>query len=154
MYHNYLQGVSLVWIQTDCLEGGGDCHHVWINIILILEKKYHTRSIVITLIVRLSQYPSTQHHYYILRVCSLHLRWDYFPEQFSPQFYLEAGQYYYFEMVSNQGLGPWNIGLAAKVHSLNHTSYPYQGDRERQRINITSSVVMETVVSNSVCMWC
>ena len=74
--------------------------------------------------------------------------WNFFPEQFSKSFYLEAGQYYYFEMVSNQGGGPWDIGLAAKVHSLNHTSYPYQGDKERQRINITSSAVQEKIVSD------
>ena len=63
--------------------------------------------------------------------------------------YLEAGKYYFFQVVANQFPGPWNVGLAAKIHSLNHTSYPYQGDKERQRINITSTVVREKIVSES-----
>ena len=88
--------------------------------------------------------------YYFLCNHVLHLgfnRWDYFPEQFSDPVYLEAGKYYYFQVVANQYTGPWNVGLAAKVHSLNHTSYPYQGDKEKQRINITSTTVREKIVS-------
>ena len=63
--------------------------------------------------------------------------------------YLEEGKYYYFEMISNQGYGPWYVGLGAKVHSLSHTSYPYQGDRESQRLTISSATVRETIVSES-----
>ena len=74
-------------------------------------------------------------------------RWDFFPQQFSDPVYLEAGKYYYFEVISNQGGGPWDIGLAAKIHSLNHTAYPYQGDKEQQRIEIRSNVVRENIVS-------
>ena len=77
----------------------------------------------------------------------LSYRWDYYPEQFSDPIYLEAGQYYFFQIVANQGGGPWDLGLAAKLHCLNETSYPYQGDREKQRINITSTVVREKIVS-------
>ena len=76
--------------------------------------------------------------------------WTYFPQQTAQEpVYLEKGKYYYFEMISNQGWGPWYIGLAAKVHSLDHTSYPYQGDREKQKISITSDIVREKIVSET-----
>lgn len=39
------------------------------------------------------------------------------------------------------------MGLGAKLHCLNETSYPYQGDKEKQRINITSATVREKIVS-------
>ena len=88
--------------------------------------------------------PSFCSKYYVFH---FQYRWDYFPEQFSDPVYLEAGQHYFFQVLANQYPGPWDVGLAAKIHSLNHTSYPYQGDREIQRINISSTVVREKIVS-------
>ena len=87
-------------------------------------------------------------------VCYIHFKfkssWNTFPEQIaSVPVYLKEGHYYYFELVSNQGRGPWDVGLGAKVHSLSHTSYPYQGDKERQRVNITSAIVREKIVCNT-----
>ena len=80
-------------------------------------------------------------------ILTLTCRWERYPEQFSDPVYLEAGQNYYFEVLANQYPGPWDIGLAAKIHSLGHTSYPYQGDRESQRITITSTIARERIVS-------
>ena len=81
-------------------------------------------------------------------------RWDFFLEQFSEPIYLEAGEYYYFQVVSNQFGGPWDLGLGAKLHCLNETTYPYQGDKERQRINISSTIVREKIVSEiTIVLW-
>ena len=75
-------------------------------------------------------------------------RRDYFPSQTSEPVFLEAGSYYYIEALHSQFPGPWNLGFGAKVHSLDWTSYPYQADREVQRIRISSTVVKEQHVSN------
>ena len=80
----------------------------------------------------------------MISICS----WNYFPQQTSDSFYLEKGEHYYFEVVTNQGFGPWSVGLSAKIHSLGQTTYPYQGDREEQRVEITSSTVRENIVSS------
>ena len=73
---------------------------------------------------------------------------DYLPSQTSKPVLLEAGSYYYIEALSNQFGGPWHYGFGAKVHSLDWTSYPYQADKEVQRIRISSTVVKEQHVSN------
>ena len=74
-------------------------------------------------------------------------RWDFYPSQMSEPIYLEAGEYYYIEALHNQFPGPWDLGIAAKIHSLDHNSYPYDSDNEVQLINISSTVVREQHVS-------
>ena len=76
-------------------------------------------------------------------------RRDFFPSQTSEPVFLEAGSYHYIEALLSQFSGPWHLGFGAKVHSLDWTSYPYQADKEVQRINITSTVVKEQHVSGS-----
>ena len=79
--------------------------------------------------------------------------WDYWPSQVSEPVYLEEGKPYYIEATNNQGGGPWELGVGAKIHCLDHTAYPYDGDREIQRINISSIDVKEQHVSDCVCLY-
>ena len=78
--------------------------------------------------------------------------WTYWPTQTADPILLEAGKAYYIESVLNQGGGGWDIGISAKVHNLSWNSYPFNGDNEVQRINISSLVVKEEHVSNSM-LW-
>lgn len=73
--------------------------------------------------------------------------WTYFPSQTSEPILLEEGKYYYFMLPSNQGGGPWEMGIAAKVHNLSYSSYPYESDREEQLIAVSSTTVKEEHVS-------
>ena len=75
------------------------------------------------------------------------LRWDLFTSQFSEPVYLEEGRPYYFELISNQFPGPWDIGLGVKLHDSTLTGGQYDSDYEEQRIAISSTVVQEQHVS-------
>ena len=79
--------------------------------------------------------------------------WTYWPTQTADPVLLEAGKAYYIESVLNQGSGAWDIGISAKIHNLSWNSYPFNGDNEVQRINISSLVVKEEHVSNSMLEW-
>ena len=74
-------------------------------------------------------------------------RWNYWPTQTADPVLLEAGKVYYIESVLNQFGGGWDIGISAKIHNLSWNSYPFNGDNEVQRINISSLVVKEEHVS-------
>ncbi len=69
--------------------------------------------------------------------------WNFYPQQTSAPVLLEGGKYYYFMMVGNQGTGPWEMALGAKVHSLSYNTRPYIGDNEQQLVAISSTVVKE-----------
>ena len=76
--------------------------------------------------------------------------WTFFSTQTADPVLLEAGKAYYFESVLNDYGGIWDIGISAKMHNLSWNSYPFNGDNEMQRINISSLVVKEEHVSNSM----
>ena len=76
--------------------------------------------------------------------------WTYFSTQTADPIFLEAGKAYYIESLLNQYVGPWDIGISAKIHNLNWNSYPFNGDNEVQRINVSSLVVKEEHVSNTI----
>ena len=76
--------------------------------------------------------------------------WTYFFTQTADPIFLEAGKAYYIESLLNQYVGPWDIGISAKIHNLNWNSYPFNGDNEVQRINVSSLVVKEEHVSNTI----
>ena len=78
--------------------------------------------------------------------------WTYWPTQTSDPVLLEAGKAYYIESLLNQYGGGWNKGISAKIHNLSWNSYPFNGDSEVQRINISSLVVKEEHVSNNM-LW-
>lgn len=78
--------------------------------------------------------------------------WTYWPTQTADPILLEAGKAYYIESVLNDYGGIWDIGISAKIHNLSWNSYPFNGDNEVQRINISSLVVKEEHVSNSM-LW-
>ena len=78
--------------------------------------------------------------------------WTYCPTQTSDPVLLEAGKAYYIEFLHNQYGGGWDIGISAKIHNLSWNSYPFNGDNEVQRINISSLVVKEEHVSNTM-LW-
>ena len=78
--------------------------------------------------------------------------WTYWPTQTADPLFLEAGKAYYIESLLNQGTGGWDIGISAKIHNLSWNSYPFNGDNEVQRINISSLVVKEEHVSNTM-LW-
>ena len=69
--------------------------------------------------------------------------WTFYPQQTSEPVLLEGGKYYYFKMVGNQGAGPWEIAIGAKVHNLSYNARPYIGDNEEQLVAISSTVVKE-----------
>lgn len=73
--------------------------------------------------------------------------WVYYDTQTSDPILLQAGEYYYFVMAANQGGGPWEMSIGAKVHNLSFNSYPYDGDYEQQLIEISSTVAKEQHVS-------
>ena len=70
-------------------------------------------------------------------------RWNRFAAQFSEPIYLEAGQPYYFEVLSNNHGFPWDVGLGVKLHNSTLSGGLYESDREMQRVAITSSIVKE-----------
>ena len=78
--------------------------------------------------------------------------WTYLPTQTADPLLLEAGKAYYIESLLNQYGGGWNKGISAKIHNLSWNSYPFNGDNEVQRINISSLVVKEEHVSNNM-LW-
>ncbi len=78
--------------------------------------------------------------------------WDYYNTQTSSPVLLEEGKPYYFAMVANQYSGPWTVALGAKVHNLSYTDPPYVGDRERQLVSISSTVVKEEHVRMTACI--
>ena len=80
-------------------------------------------------------------------------RWTHWPTQTADPVLLQAGKPYYIESVLNPGSGPWDLGISAKIHNLSWNSYPFNGDNEEQRINISSLVVKEEHVSNSMLEW-
>jgi len=80
-------------------------------------------------------------------------RWNYFPTQTAAPILLEAGKAYYMEAISNQGGGPWDLGISAKIHNLSFNTYPFNGDNEVQMISIFSVVVKEEHVSALVSMY-
>ncbi len=55
--------------------------------------------------------------------------------------------YYYFEVYTNQGGGPWSAGMAAKLHNSTLHGGVYNADAERQRIEVTSERIEEEHVS-------
>ena len=75
-------------------------------------------------------------------------RWNLLARQFSQPIFLEEGVPYYFEVVSNNYAGDWDIGLAVKLHNSTHSGGLYENDLERQRVTITSSTAKE----QHVCM--
>ena len=79
--------------------------------------------------------------------------WTFFSTQTAEPVLLEAGKPYYIEFVLNQFSYGWDIGISAKIHNLIWNSYPFNGDNEVQRINISSLVVKEEHVSNSMLEW-
>ena len=79
--------------------------------------------------------------------------WTFFSTQTANPVLLEAGKAYYIESVLNQFSYGWDIGISAKIHNLSWNSYPFNGDNEVQRINISSLVVKEEHVSNSMLEW-
>ena len=79
--------------------------------------------------------------------------WTFFSTQTANPVLLEAGKVYYIESVLNQFSYGWDIGISAKIHNLSWNSYPFNGDNEVQRINISSLVVKEEHVSNSMLEW-
>ena len=93
-------------------------------------------------------------HKQLIAYATQHTRdsWTYLPTQTADPILLEAGKAYYIESVLNQGSGGWDIGISAKIHNLSWNSYPFNGDNEVQRINISSLVVKEEHVSNSM-LW-
>ena len=54
-----------------------------------------------------------------------------------------AGQHYYFEALSNQGGGPWDVGLGVKLHDSTLSGGLYDSDFELQRIEISSTIIQE-----------
>ena len=62
-----------------------------------------------------------------------------------------TGKAYYIEAVHQQGGGGWNIGIGAKVHSLNWTTDRADADHEEQQVTIQSVVVNETQVCYYTC---
>lgn len=69
--------------------------------------------------------------------------WNRFDTQISEPIWLDEGTPYYIEAHGNQYGGPWELGIGAKIHCYNYTTYPYNGDREEQQITISSTVVQE-----------
>ncbi len=74
-------------------------------------------------------------------------RWDRFNSQYSDPIQLEKDMYYYFEVYTNQGGGPWSAGMAAKLHNSTLHGGVYNADAERQRIEVTSERIEEEHVS-------
>ena len=75
-------------------------------------------------------------------------RWDRYENlQYSEPVYLEAGRPYYFEALSNNFPGPWDLGVAAKLHDSELNGGLYDSDKEEQSIEISSSTVQEIQVS-------
>lgn len=81
---------------------------------------------------------------------SLHDRWNVRSSQYSQPVYLEAGEHYYFEAWSNQGYGPWDIGLGVKLHNSTISGGLYESDFEEQRLQISSTTIQE----EHVCLIC
>ena len=77
--------------------------------------------------------------------------WTTYPSQVSTPIYLEAGSYHYLEALSINYAGPWALIIGAKIHSLNWTSSQANADQEVQRVNIRSSIALETHVSWFAC---
>ena len=105
---------------------------------------------------RLSLSPNmSAEHKQLMAYAPQHTRssWTYWSTQTAEPVLLEAGKAYYIESVLNQGSGGWDIGISAKIHNLSWNSYPFNGDNEVQRINISSLVVKEEHVSNSMLEW-
>lgn len=75
-------------------------------------------------------------------------RWDLYKSQFSRPMFLEAKCSYYFELIGTQYGGDWYLGMGMKIHGLPFTTYPYEGDHEKQLIAISSKVVKEQHVSS------
>ena len=77
-------------------------------------------------------------------------RWDRFPTQSSRRIRLEAGKSYYMETLQGQGVGPWTIAFGVKALSLNLTDDQVLADHEEQEIDVSSDVVLETQVCESL----
>ena len=79
----------------------------------------------------------------------LHRRWDRFTSQTAEPVQLEKDVPYYLEVLVNQYGGPWEIGLAVKLHDSTLSSGDYDADKERQIIDVTSEVIQEEHVRNT-----
>ncbi len=60
---------------------------------------------------------------------------------------MEKDKSYYFEVLGNNVRGPWEIGLAAKLHDSSLHGGEYIVDTEQQRIDVTSQRIEEEHVS-------
>ena len=63
---------------------------------------------------------------------------------------LEAGHPYYFELLGHQYLDSWYLGMGMKMHNASFYTYPYVGDKEKQLVAITSTVIREKHVSGII----
>ena len=74
-------------------------------------------------------------------------RWNQTQSQLSTPVFLKKSVPYKFILLSIVYYRPnFFLGVGAKVHSVSHTTHPYIADRERQKINIDSTVVKEKQV--------
>ncbi len=85
---------------------------------------------------------------YTVHSVPLFLRWNRTQSQLSSPVLLQESVSCKFTLLARVYYRPrYFLGVGAKLHALPHTSHPYVGDRELQKITISSTVVREKQVS-------